>query len=144
MSKARKRREGSSFFFFFLSPHCFQLNWQEMGVLYLSLWGAKLIWFHFSDVSATTRNWGHFRSPPKDCVLHLHNWHLSKLKRNHTSMGSFGLDGCRKLPPSISDLFYFLISPLIKWLLGLWTLTDACLCVCVCVCVCAYREWHRH
>lgn len=69
MSKARKRREGS---IFFLSPHCFQLNWQEMGVLYLSLWGAKLIRFHFSDVSATTINWGHFRSPPKECVLHLH------------------------------------------------------------------------
>lgn len=45
-------------------------------------------------------------------------------------MGSFGLDGRHKLPPSISDLFYFLISSLIKCLLGLWTLTKVCVCVC--------------
>lgn len=77
----RPAREGRAPFFFSLS-HCFQLNWQETGVLYLSLLGAKLIRFHFSDVSATARSWGRFRSPQIQCALHLHKCHLSKLEMN--------------------------------------------------------------
>lgn len=47
-------------------------NWQELGVLHLSLWGGKLIPFCFSDVSSTTPSRGHFRSPPNGYVLRLH------------------------------------------------------------------------
>lgn len=79
MSKARKRSQGS---IFFPLSHCFQLNWQEIGVLYLSLLGAKLIQFHFSDVSAATRSCGRFRSPQNQCILDLHKWHLSTGKES--------------------------------------------------------------